>query len=373
MITIRPAIPKAKSAIRAAREPKSRYNQPRLLRKQMMRISLMRTMFGGLLIVIAALLAVGAWRSSFHSSSPIIDETAIQEQRRTREQFAADRGAGPMVINQERTMEYLKEICKIGPRMSGTEGMKKQQEYMRKHFEKLGGKVTMQNFTGVQNGKPPVEMANMIVSWGPDTDRRIILCSHYDTRPIADQEPNPRDWDKTFLSANDGGSGVALLMEWANHMHDFKPPVGIDFVFFDGEEYVFKKADKYFLGSEHFAQAYRDNPPKFKYRAAVLLDMIGGKDAQFPIEGNSWMEARQLVEAIWKIGLTENCPAFQNRIGDTVLDDHLALNRVGIPAIDIIDFSYPHWHRLTDTPENCSAESLAQVAKVLSIWILQLK
>jgi glutaminyl-peptide cyclotransferase len=334
----------------------------------------MRTMFGGLLIVIAALLAVGAWRNSFHSPSPVIDPSAIQDQKRTREQFASDRGAGPMVINQERTMEYLREICKIGPRLSGTAGMKKQQDYMKTHFEKLGGKVTMQTFTGVQDGKPPVAMANMIVSWGPDTDRRIILCSHYDTRPIADQEPNPRDWNKTFLSANDGGSGVALLMEMANHMKELKSPVGIDFVLFDGEEYVFKKADKYFFGSEHFAKTYRNDPPKYRYQAAVLLDMIGGKDARFPIEENSWMLARPLVEAVWKVALTEDCPAFKNELsGDQISDDHIALNRVGIPAIDIIDFKYPHWHRLTDTPENCSGDSLAQVAKVLSIWILQLK
>ena len=148
-------------------------------------------------------------------------------------------GTGPLVINQERTMEYLREICKLGPRISGTEGMKKQQEYLKKHFESLGAKVTMQTFQGSQTDRKPVEMANMIVSWFPENERRVILCSHYDTRPIADQEPIERDWIRPFVSANDGGSGVALLMEWANHMKDFKSPVGIDFVFFDGEEYIF--------------------------------------------------------------------------------------------------------------------------------------
>jgi hypothetical protein len=336
----------------------------------------MSRVFGGILVVLAALLALGSWRSLHTTPTPVISESSLQEQKRTREEFAAERGqgGGPLVINEERTMEYLKELCKIGPRISGTDGMHKQQEFMKKHFEKLGGKVTMQTFTGRQNGRRPVEMANMIVSWNPDAEKRILLCSHYDTRPIADQEQDRADWEKTFLSANDGGSGVALLMEWANHMKDFKPAVGVDFVFFDGEEYIFRpKGDKYFLGSEHFAGDYRNNPPKFRYQAGVLLDMIGGKDAQFPIEGNSWMDARLLVEAIWTIALSENCTAFKNRIGDTVLDDHLALNRVGIPAIDIIDFSYAHWHRLSDTPENCSAASLAQVAKVLSIWIQRLR
>ena len=156
-------------------------------------------------------------------------------------------------------------------------------------------------------------------------------------------------------------------------MKDFKSAVGIDFVFFDGEEYIFTKQDKYFLGSEHFAAAYRNDQPKYRYVAGVLLDMVGGKDAQFPIEENSWIDARLLVEAIWSIALTENCPAFKNRIGDRVNDDHLALNRVGIPAIDIIDFSYPHWHRLSDTPDKCSAESMANVAKVIMAWLEKMK
>jgi glutaminyl-peptide cyclotransferase len=331
----------------------------------------MSRFFGGLLVVLAAFMGLGAWRT-LHYTQPISTEV-LQEQKRARDEFAADR-VGPLVIDQARTMEYLKELCKLGPRISGTEGMKKQQELMKKHFESLGGKVTMQRFQGQQNGRPPVEMANMIVSWFPEKERRIILCSHYDTRPIADQEPIERDWTKPFISANDGGSGVALLMEWANHMKDFKSPVGIDFVFFDGEEYIFNsKRDKYFLGSEYFALTYRNEPPKFRYTAAVLLDMVGGKDAQFPIERNSWIDAQPLVEAIWTIALTEACPAFKNRIGDQVNDDHIALNRAGIPAIDIIDFSYAHWHRLTDLPENCSAESLAQVAKVLSLWIQRMK
>ena len=330
--------------------------------------------FGGLLIVFAALAIGKSWRIKPFTPSPI-DETVLQEQKRARDGFASDRapGSDPLVINEERTMDYLRELCKIGARISGTAGMKKQQEFMKKHFEQLGAKVTFQTFTGRQGHRPAVEMANMIVSWNPESDRRVLICSHYDTRPLADQEQDRRDWDKTFLSANDGGSGVALLMEWANHMKDFKPAVGLDFVFFDGEEYVFEKQDKYCLGSEYFAATYRKEQPKYRYLAAVLLDMVGGKDAQFPIEENSWIDANQTVKAIWSIALTENCPAFKNRIGDRITDDHIALNRVGIPAVDIIDFSYAHWHRLSDTPENCSGASLAQVAKVLSLWIGRMK
>ncbi len=159
-------------------------------------------------------------------------------------------------------------------------------------------------------------------------------------------------------------------MEWANHMKEFKPAVGVDFVFFDGEEYIFDpENDKYFLGSEHFAIEYILEQPKYHYLGGILLDMIGGKNAHFPKEENSVMLAGPMVDAIWSIARKEKCTAFNERIGDSVLDDHLALNRVGIPSVDIIDFDYAHWHRLTDLPEKCSAEPMAQVAKVLSIWI----
>jgi hypothetical protein len=297
-----------------------------------------------------------------------------------REEFAADRdGGGAVPFDTKRALGYLKDVCAIGPRISGTEGMKKQQELLVKHFEDHGGKVSLQKFEGRQNSRnDPVEMANLIVRWYPDRERRVILCSHYDTRPIADQEPNRARWTDPFLSANDGGSGVALLMELAHHMKDLKTNVGVDFVFFDGEEYIFKPdGDRYFLGSEHFAAAYRkaqrEDRSKERYAAAILLDMIAGKNPRFPVEPNSWFAARGLVDQVWGIAAELKCSSFQYTEGTRVEDDHVALNRGGIPAIDVIDFSYRHWHRLSDTPENCSGEGLEQVGRVLAVWLQRVK
>jgi glutaminyl-peptide cyclotransferase len=219
-------------------------------------------------------------------------------------------------------------------------------------------------------------MANLIVSWHPERKRRVILCSHYDTRPIADQERDRRRWTEPFVSANDGGSGVALLMELAHSMKDLKTEVGVDFVFFDGEEYIFDPApdgDRYFFGSDHFAATYRKDRPKFRYVGAILLDMVGGKGARFPIEKNSWQSAAALAQSVWNLAEELKCPAFQAEIGPEVLDDHLTLNRAGIPAVDVIDFSYKHWHRLSDLPENCSGDSLEQVARVLGVWLQRAK
>jgi len=290
-------------------------------------------------------------------------------------EFAANRAADQ--FDGKRAMTYLEDLCRIGPRISGGDGMRKQQQLLEKHFETLGGRIEWQRFTARQKSqRKPIEMANLIVSWHPQRQRRIILCSHYDTRPIADQELDRRKWTEPFVSANDGGSGVALLMEMGHLIKKISVRVGVDFVFFDGEEYIFDPApqgDIYFFGSEHFAQTYRKNPPSHQYTAAVLLDMIGGKNARFPIEQNSMFQAGDLVQELWKIAAEQKCIAFANEMGPEVRDDHLALNRVRIPAADIIDLDFPHWHRLSDIPANCSADSLEQVARVLLVWLQRLK
>jgi len=301
-----------------------------------------------------------------------------QKQAKSRDdRDAAPPPAQPIPFDGKRALDYIRDLCKIGTRISGSDGMKKQQEVIKAHFERHAAKVTFQRFTTQQVTRPhPVEMANIIVTWHPDRTKRVILCSHYDTRPKADQEQDPRDWNKPFLSANDGTAGVAWLMELAHHMKQLPTEVGVDFVLFDGEEYVFDGPhgqDRYFFGSEHFADDYRRNPPKHRYSGAVLLDLIAGKDAKFPIEQNSHFKAGKLVEEIWRTAREVGVGAFRNTMTEPILDDHLALNRVGIPAVDIIDFDYVHWHKLSDLPEQCSAESMEQIAKVLTVWLQRVK
>jgi hypothetical protein len=303
--------------------------------------------------------------------------------RSTRDQFAQDRDGGdnapsdarPVVIDGKRTMGYLEAVCKIGPRISGTEGMKKQQQLVEKHFKDLGAKVTYQRFEARQRSvRKPVAMANMVISYHPDRTRRVVLCSHYDTRPIADQEDDQRLWRRPFVSANDGGSGVALLMELGHHMKDLKTQVGVDFVLFDGEEYVFDRDDLYFFGSKHFAREALKQRRKVTYTGAILLDMIAGKGARFPKEQNSWWKAGKLVREVWGIAGELKCSAFNDGFSKVgVEDDHIPLNNAGIPAIDIIDFDYPHWHLLSDLPRQCSSEPMTQVARVLSVWLQRQK
>ena len=128
---------------------------------------------------------------------------------------------GPNPLDALRAYRYLEQICDLGPRYSGSPGMRAQQELLQKHFEQLGGRVTLQELTARNPLGGTVPMANMIVQWHPERKERILLCAHYDTRPLPDRDPNPqRQRDGIFIGANDGASGVAALMELAHQMPD---------------------------------------------------------------------------------------------------------------------------------------------------------
>ncbi len=278
----------------------------------------------------------------------------------------------------------LERICAIGPRISGSEGMTRQQKLLRDHFTELGANVRDQSFTArdPRHGRP-VAMTNLYVEWHPDRKRRILLCAHYDTRPFPDRDPVRSRRKAPFIGANDGGSGVALLAELGRHMKELDGPIGVDFVLFDGEEYVFDSKDEYFLGSTYFARKYVENPPEHRYLYGVLVDMIGDKDLQILQEQHSlsWRETKALTQSIWatanKLGVRE----FIAHPGHEVLDDHMPLNKIArIPTCDVIDFDYPnprasasYWHTTHDTVDKCSALSLAKVGWVLHQWLLEVQ
>ena len=282
----------------------------------------------------------------------------------------------------QRAYGYLKQICKLGTRISGSEGMRRQQELLEEHFTRLGGQVEYQRFQLLRHPLTgeSVPMANLIVQWRPESIERILLCAHYDTRPQADQDPNPRlRRTGKFLGANDGGSGTAVLMELGHHVKNLPERYGFDFALFDAEEFVFSERDRYFLGSEWFAQRYVDRPPKHRYVAAVLLDMVGDAKLSIYQERSSatWADTRSLVKEIWGTAASLGVKEFIPRIGyqGPIRDDHLPLHDIaGIPAIDVIDFHYPDrsnrfWHTTSDTPARCSADSLGKVGWVMQEWL----
>jgi len=296
-------------------------------------------------------------------------------------------------FNGRRAFDMLKKICDIGPRMSGSPGMARQQQLLADHFKKLGGKVSFQRFRTIHPVKgTDVPLANLVVEWHPERKERILLCAHYDTRPYPDRDPDPARRRDPFIGANDGASGVAVLAELAHHMPALKGRYGVDFVLFDAEEFCFfndRTRDIYFLGSEHFAKQYKAGKMAHNYKWGVLLDMVGDADLALPFELNSytWPDTRPLAVEIWRTAWRLGVHDFKNQLGQAVDDDHVPLRNIGgIPTIDIIDFQYGHWvrgpqgpvwqsywHTTADTPDKCSALSLAKVGWVVREWLKGVK
>ena len=273
--------------------------------------------------------------------------------------LAADSQLAKIPFNGAQANVYLKQLCDLGPRRSGSDAMAAQQKLLADHFEKLGAKVEFQRFTAPYPADGPdakmighdVPMANIIVRFNPENRERIMLCGHYDTLPFPLEDKV--DTHGRFVGANDNGSGIAILMELGNELAKHPPKVGVDFVFFDGKEFIFNGHGKYFCGSEYFADDYVKHPPAFRYRYAVLLDMVGGTELRLPEELNSltWDDTRPLVKQIWATAARLGVKEFVSQAGFEVRDDHFALHDVAkIPACDIIDMAYEYWHTKATRP-----------------------
>ncbi len=275
-----------------------------------------------------------------------------------------------------RAFAHLKAICELGPRPSGSEAMRQQRAILAKHFREAGGHVSGQAFRiRDRHTGQPVHMENIIVSWHPDREERLLIAAHYDTRPFPDRDPvNPRG---DFIGANDGASGVALLMELARFMPDLKGRLGVDFVLFDAEEYVFSNQDKYCIGSEYFARQYRTNREAGRgpaYRAAIVVDMVAGRHLEIwqEVKNVSWPESRPVVDSVWSVAARLGAKEFIPRPKYDVLDDHVPLRNIGgIPSCEIIDFGFTEleWHTTRDLPAACSADSLETVGRVVLAWL----
>ena len=270
-------------------------------------------------------------------------------------------------------MEHLAAICELGPRPSGSEAMRRQRAMLAAHFRAAGGTVTGQAFE-VRDRRTgqPVHIENLLVSWHHDRTERILIGAHYDTRPYPDRDPV--DPQGRFLGANDGASGVALLMELGRFMPALEGP-GVDFVLFDAEEYVIGPRDPYFLGSTFFARQYaaaRRGNQGPSYRCGVVVDMVADRDLAIwqEVKSSTWPDTRPVVESIWAVATRLGTRQFVPRPRHEVEDDHVPLRMIGrIPTCVIIDFDYPAWHTTRDTPDQCSAESLAAVGEVLLTWL----
>ncbi len=260
--------------------------------------------------------------------------------------------------------EYLTRQTAFGPRTPNSPGHAACLTFIASTLRAAGGSVDLQAFPVEGYRKETLHLTNIIAKFNPENPDRILLCAHWDTRPRSDQDPDPAKRSEPILGANDGASGVAVLLEIARLIQKTSPPIGIDIVMFDGEDYGNEgDLNYYFLGAKYFAY---NKPADYVPRFGILLDMIGDADLQIPREQNSVTLAPDIVDMVWSTAHALGIWQFTDDIEPAISDDHLVLNEVGIKTVDLIDFHYPYWHTTQDTPDKCSAESLQAVGTVIT-------
>ncbi len=262
-----------------------------------------------------------------------------------------------------RAFQYLEQQMAFGPRIPGTAGHVATGDWILEQLQRTADTVIVQAFEHVTEEGDTLALRNFIGRFNPTAERRILYVAHWDTRPQSDQARNLGDQQRPVPGANDGASGVALLLGVADVLDSIPSEHGVDLLFVDGEDYGDFGADQdVFLGSRYYAANLLPGPlPEF----AVVFDMVGDADLRIFREGYSVLGAPEVVERVWETAARiGHGNVFRDGPGDTVRDDHLPLQQVGIKAIDIIDFDYPYWHTPDDTIDKVSAESLQVVGDV---------
>jgi Zn-dependent M28 family amino/carboxypeptidase len=252
----------------------------------------------------------------------------------------------------------------FGPRIPGTPGHERTGDFILEHLRATADTVAIQSFTHVTRHGATLHLRNFFARFRPAATERVLLLAHWDTRPHADQSANLGQQRLPVPGANDGASGVALLLGVADALKAKPPTVGVDLLFVDGEDYGDFATDSndVLIGTRYFAS---HQPPGYQPLFAVLFDMVADKDQQFYYEGNSQAFAPEVVDRVWRtaadLGYSR---VFIPGVKPTLIDDHVALQKVGIHAIDVVDFDYPYWHTTDDTIDKVSAASLQVVGDV---------
>lgn len=270
-----------------------------------------------------------------------------------------------------RAWNLVERQVAFGPRVPGTPGHAAQLEWMVELLRDRADTVVVDSFTWTTRAGEELSLANVRAVFEPReprTDgRRLLFLAHWDTRPRSDNSSLPGADTIPVPGANDGGSGVAVLLELSRLLAERRAGVTIDLLLVDGEDYGPTGEDMY-LGSRHFASHL---PRGYAPAYGVLLDMVGDADPRFPVEVNSAELAPRVVERVWGIAQGMGYGAvFPLELGPRIEDDHLPLNAAGIPTVDVIDFTYgpgnAYWHTPEDVPSRVSALTLRMVGEVMA-------
>jgi len=283
------------------------------------------------------------------------------------------------VFNADSAFEYVKKQTDFGPRVPNTKAQLQCAKYLVNTMKKFADTVIVQHCKVRAYNNDILEIQNIISIFNPKASERILFGAHWDSRPYADHDPDKKNLWTPIDGANDGASGVGVLMEVGRQLSLQNPNIGVDIIFFDGEDYgepqsmQSNKQDTWGLGAQYWAK----NPHEYGYTAkyGVLLDMVGAKNIVFPRESFSDYYASNIVDKVWGIAESLNYDNyFVNKKGSYIDDDHYYINKlIGIPMIDVIHLDpnstngtfFDHWHTLKDNIDIIEPQSLKIVGDVM--------
>ena len=282
-------------------------------------------------------------------------------------------------MNADSAYLYVKQQVDFGPRVLGSKAHRECGDFLSAKLASFGAKVYQQEFDATIYDGTTYKARNIIGAFNPDARKRVMLCAHWDSRPWADNDPDEKNHHTPILGANDGASGVGVLLEIARQIQLKAPEIGIDIVLFDAEDYGMPQftgkhdEDSWCLGSQYWSRV--QHVPHYNARFGILLDMVGGKGATFLQEGYSRDYAFSVVKKIWKkaneIGFGTYFP---KRSGGYVTDDHVPVNQVAkIPCVDIIPCDEgcelssfgSFWHTVNDNMDVIDKNTLQAVGQTV--------
>jgi hypothetical protein len=307
--------------------------------------------------------------------SPILFScnTGVKQDNKMANEPAIEDNVSVPDFNQDSAYAYIEKQMAFGPRVPETDAHKKCSEYFQIKLKEFTKDVLVQKGQVRTYDGKTLNINNIIASFNKESYVRILLCTHWDSRPFADKDKDPANHKKPVPAANDGASGVGVLMEVARQLHLSSPTVGIDIILLDAEDYGdYDNEDSWGLGSQYWAK----NPHKQNYTAryGILLDMVGANNAIFTMEATSMYYAADIMRKVWNIAAQAGySDFFSEKETGAITDDHLYINKfINIPTIDIIHYDprhetgfFKYWHTLNDDIKIIDKKTLKAVGQTL--------
>jgi glutaminyl-peptide cyclotransferase len=279
--------------------------------------------------------------------------------------------AGDGAFDGGRAFGLLRAQCEMGPRAPGTDGHARTRDWLvdqlRPHVDGLVLQRWNQRVSQGPGAGRTFAMTNLLARIdGADeaAEPDLMLSAHWDTRPVADQDPDPARRALPVPGANDGASGVAVVLEAARALRARRPPRPVVLALWDGED-----LGEYYYGSRAYAAAFRRGAVAWRPRRGILLDMVGKRGLRCNTEGNSLRQAPELWRGLHACADEMGLGGHFGGRALTVMDDHVFLSAAGIPTVLLIDYDYPQWHTTMDTVEQCDARSLQAVGDVVTRFV----